>query len=188
MLRTATFGLAAGLGLAVGLTLLSTMGRVASLEKRVGQVETRAVSTSGAALRLSSRPQAQDGPPAAAPAPLPVGAPIEVSGWFIEQPVPGPRGHYTVQPLIRNLTGRDIRMVQAFLVFRTRTGDVICAMNLTQNLSIPAGSIAAEPLSHRIGWEKLQKLNMTELRAGDIVADLQIGQVVFDDGAAALRH
>lgn len=169
--RVAVFGIATGLGLAIGLALLSAGTRIANLDQRVSRLE----QTPGQPpqLRLSHQELPRHSEP------IQDEPPIEISGWFVEHPVQGPHGHYVIQPQIRNNSDREIQMIEAFLLFRTRTGDVICAMDLTRNLSIPAGGIVMEPQSHRVGWERLSRLNLSELRARDIVADLQIGKVVY---------
>lgn len=171
-LRTMLFGFMLGFGVVAGLSVLSENSRISALEKRLAGLETQAPAVIDK-LRISD--------PAEAPvAEVAVDRPaIEVAGWFVDRIEPGPRGHYTVQPQLRNNTGREIQMVRAFLIFRTRTGDILCGMTLTQNMTIPAGGMVMEPQAHRVGWERLHQLNLSELRSRDIVADLQIEQVVF---------
>lgn len=176
-LRAMLFGFLVGAGIALTAALFLVGQQVADLEHRLAGVEKKSAGST-ARLRISGL---------AAPTEFPVNAAvensatpaIEVSGWFIDQIAADEKVVYSVQPQIRNTTGRDIQMVQAFVLFRTLTGDVICAMDLTRNMTIPAGKAVMEPQSHRVGWERLAKLNLTELRSTDIVADLQIEKIVF---------
>lgn len=176
-LRRMFIGFVLGAGLATSGSLFLIGKQVSDLENRLSVVENQSGKTP-AKLRVSS-PDIPIRTPDQTMVADKMAPAIEVSGWFIDQIAGGEKAVYSVQPQIRNTTGRDIQMVQAFLLFRTLTGDVICAMDLTQNMTIPANTSVMEPQSHRVGWERLKMLNMTELRSTDIVADLQIEKVVF---------
>jgi hypothetical protein len=152
--------------------------KVADLEKRLAAVE--AIPGIAAILNLKSAFQ----PPQSMPTPTPQkDAPLTIAGeWgykFHDAQYEHEKRHIITYTL-KNETDKDIKLIDASLVFSDRLGMEILAIKTLRDVLYPAGASVEQTGNWAAGY-MMGDNRMTTVAHDDVVLTLVIHKVVFKD-------
>ncbi|ALG67050.1 hypothetical protein [Beggiatoa leptomitoformis] len=119
------------------------------------------------------------------PANEPSGAPLLLENWSYRPEKIKFNTYYAIDVALINNSGKDIVEFDARLNFRDALGGYLYSINLSRNLSIPAGTTRIDLGSRDNNRLVGEEHEMRKKQDKDIVAQLVIRRVVFADGTVA---